>query len=104
MATILNDPSHHLDHRKAQHGSDGFAVRADAAISAICVGILAFTTLGGLFMALTGVGLLRMGAPEMVIWSADSVIGAVALYLSVLLARRVWRFERDAARYGHHAP
>jgi hypothetical protein len=104
MATNLNDSSHHLDHRPPQHGSDGFADWAEAAISAVCVGILAFTTLGGLFMALTGVGLFRMGTPELVIWSADSIIGAGALYLSVMLARHVWRFERDSARHGHHAP
>lgn len=105
MTMLLPNSSRALDPPQAPHGGLAWRHYAGAATSALCVGILAFMTLGGLFMSLAGVGLLRLGAPAVAVWSVIAVVGAVAIMLSGQLACRVWRLEMEAAttqQPGHH--
>ncbi len=104
MMSLLSDPTHALEHRLAHHDDVDWHHLAGAAICALAVGVLAFTMLGGLFMALTGVGMLQIGAPAVLIWSLISFVGAGALYLTIRLAHHVWIFELDFTRTGHSEP
>lgn len=104
MISLLSDPAHALDHRLAYRDDVGWRHLAGAAICAVAVGVLAFTMLGGLFVSLTGLGLLQLGAPAVMVWGVIAAVGAGALYLSVGLAHQVWQFELEAAGTNHIVP
>lgn len=75
------------------HTHPGLRRVAGAALAALSVGTLALTTLGFLVVVILGLGLLRAGAPSLIVWPIDSVAGLVAIILSCRLGLRVWRIE-----------
>ncbi len=110
MTTLIPDPSHPLVHHLSPAGGlsaaaaetgERWRLYIDAATSALAVGILAFATLGGLLMAMIGLGLLRLGAPAALTWTVITGVGVLALVSSAYLARRIWRYEMEISCNGH---
>lgn len=65
-----------------------------AALTAVCVALLAATTLGAVAAMTAGAIVHLIGLPESWALGTAVAIGVAALPAGALLARRVWRIER----------
>jgi membrane protein implicated in regulation of membrane protease activity len=79
--------------RKSDARARLFARRAEALIIAASVLLMAFMTLGGLCMVLTGVLLHQIGMPGYVIWPTVAGVGFLSLAGALHVAQLAWRYE-----------